>query len=127
MCRSAGSTVERQDWTSEQLAKIKQVSYRILPNTPLESPTRAFTLPEAFDLRFYSRSPQALAIDSADVRLTVADAKGRAGAARSLRLRLEPWSSHALTYPLTRTRERPLTPTGTRHYMTRLWRMPEIA
>jgi hypothetical protein len=74
---SAGSTVERQDWTTEQLAKIKQASYRILPNTPLSSPTRAFTLAEAFDVRFYFRHPQTLAIDSAVVRLTVADAKGR--------------------------------------------------
>lgn len=74
---SAGSTVERQDWTTDQLAKIQRVSYRIQPNTPLGSPIRLFTLPEAFDLRFYFRYPQALAIDSATVRLTVADAKGR--------------------------------------------------
>jgi murein DD-endopeptidase MepM/ murein hydrolase activator NlpD len=73
---SAGSTVERQDWTTEMLAKIKNTRYRIGPNTPLASPTRAFTLPEAFDVRFYLRQPQALAIDSAAVRLTVADAKG---------------------------------------------------
>jgi murein DD-endopeptidase MepM/ murein hydrolase activator NlpD len=73
---SAGSIVERQDWTSEMLAKIKNTRYRIGPNTPLASPTRAFTLPEAFDVRFYLRQPQALAIDSAAVRLTVADAKG---------------------------------------------------
>jgi len=58
------------------LAKIKSIRYRIEPNTPLASPTRAFTLPEAFDVRFYFRHPQALAIDSAAVRLTVADAKG---------------------------------------------------
>jgi hypothetical protein len=73
---NAGSTVERQDWTTEMLAKIKNIRYRIEPNTPLASPTRAFTLPEAFDLRFYFRYPQALAIDSAAIRLTVADAKG---------------------------------------------------
>ena len=73
---SAGSTVERQDWTTEMLAKIKNTRYRIEPKTPLASPTRAFTLPEAFDVRFYFRHPQALAIDSAAVRLTVADAKG---------------------------------------------------
>jgi murein DD-endopeptidase MepM/ murein hydrolase activator NlpD len=73
---SAGSTVERQDWTPEMLAKSKNIRYRIEPNTPFASPTRAFTLPEAFDLRFYFRHPQALAIDSAAVRLTVADAKG---------------------------------------------------
>jgi murein DD-endopeptidase MepM/ murein hydrolase activator NlpD len=73
---SAGSTVERQDWTTEMLAKIKNMRYRIEPNTPLASPTRAFTLPEAFDVRFYLRQPQALAIDSAAVRLTVADARG---------------------------------------------------
>jgi len=78
---SAGSSlgrsiVERQDWTTEMLAKIKSIRYRIEPNTPLASPTRAFTLPEAFDVRFYFRHPQALAIDSAAVRLTVADAKG---------------------------------------------------
>jgi hypothetical protein len=73
---SSGSTVERQDWTTEMLAKIKDIRYRIEPNAPLASPTRAFTLPEAFDVRFYFRHPQALAIDSAAVRLTVADAKG---------------------------------------------------
>ena len=73
---SAGSTVERQDWTTEMLAKIKKMRYRIQPNTPLGSPMRLFTLPEAFDVRFYFRCPQALGIDTADVRLTVADAKG---------------------------------------------------
>jgi hypothetical protein len=73
------STVERQDWTTEMLAKIKQVTYRILPDTPVASPRRMFTLPEAFDLHFYFRHPQALAIDSATVRLTVADGKGRRG------------------------------------------------
>ena len=73
----AGSIVERQDWTTEMLAKIKEIRYRIEANTPLMSPTHAFTLPEAFDVRFYFRHPQALAVDSADVRLTVADAKGR--------------------------------------------------
>src|SRR5262245_47752775 len=52
---SAGSVIERQDWTQAMLAKITRVSYRIEPNTPLASPTRAFTLPEAFDLRFYYR------------------------------------------------------------------------
>jgi hypothetical protein len=54
---SAGSIVERQDWTTEMLAKIKHISYRILPNTPLASLTRAFTLPEALDVRFYFRHP----------------------------------------------------------------------
>jgi hypothetical protein len=70
------SAVERQEWTTEMLAKIKNIRYRIEPSTPLASPTRAFTLPEAFDVRFYFRNPQALAIDSAAVRLTVADGKG---------------------------------------------------
>jgi hypothetical protein len=73
---SVGSTVERQGWTTAMLAKVKNIRYRIEPNTPLASPTRAFTLPEAFDVRFYFRHPQALAIDSATVRLIVADAKG---------------------------------------------------
>ena len=72
---SAGSTVERQDWTTEMLAKIKQISYRSQPNDPFAWPI-GFTLPEAFDVGFYFRHPQALAIDSAAVRLTVADAKG---------------------------------------------------
>jgi len=36
-----------------------------------------FTLPEAFDVPFYFRCPQALAIDSANVRVRVTDAKGR--------------------------------------------------
>jgi hypothetical protein len=71
------STVERQEWTTVLLAKIKGVNYRILPDTPVASPRRIFTLPEAFDLHFYFRCPQALAVDSADVRVTVADAKGR--------------------------------------------------
>ena len=31
---SAGSIVERQDWTTAMLATIKRVSYRIEPNTP---------------------------------------------------------------------------------------------
>ena len=74
---SGGSKVERQDWTTEMLAKIKHLRYRIEADTELMSPTRAFTLPEAFDVRFYFRHPQALGIDSAGVRLTVADAKGR--------------------------------------------------
>jgi Peptidase family M23 len=74
---NGGSTVERQEWTAELLAKIKGVKYRILPDTPLASPRRVFTLPEAFDLHFYVRSQQALAVASVDVRLTVADANGR--------------------------------------------------
>src|SRR5579859_4826718 len=72
---SAGSIVESQEWTAEMLAKIKQISYRSQPNDPFAWPI-GFTLPEAFDLLFYFRHPQALAIDSAAVRLTVADAKG---------------------------------------------------
>ena len=67
---SAGSIVERQDWTTEMLAKIKGVKYRISPDTPLAAPLRMFTLPEAFDLHFYFRCPQGLAIDSASVRVT---------------------------------------------------------
>ena len=59
------------------LAKIKGVSYRILPDTPVQSPRRMFTLPEAFDLHFYFRCPQALAIDSIDVRVKVTNAKSR--------------------------------------------------
>jgi hypothetical protein len=73
---SAGSVVESQDWSSEMLAKIKQINYRILPDDPFAWPTSEFMLPEAFDVFFYFRHPQALAIDSATVRLTVADAKG---------------------------------------------------
>ena len=71
------STVERQEWTSESLAKIKGVKYRISPDNPVAAPLRMFTLPEAFDLHFYVRRPQALAIDSANVRVQVANAKGR--------------------------------------------------
>ena len=71
------STVERQEWTAELLAKIKGVHYRILSDTPVASPRRMFTLPEAFDLHFYFRCPQALMIGSAAVRVTIADAKGR--------------------------------------------------
>jgi Peptidase family M23 len=74
---SAGFTVERQQWTTAMLAKIRTVSHRILPDTPAWSSVRLFTLSEAFDFRLYFRGPQALAIDSAVVRVTVADAKGR--------------------------------------------------
>src|SRR5262245_52576795 len=96
---SAGSIVERQDWTKAMLAKIKQMSYRIDPKTPLASPTRAFTLPEAFDLRFYYRHPQALAIDSATVRLTVADGKGRQ-AERTLRIPIRSYQQKtSLSFP----------------------------
>src|SRR5215831_11550563 len=35
---NGGSTVERQEWTTEMLAKIKGVNYRILPDTPATSP-----------------------------------------------------------------------------------------
>src|SRR5712672_1069345 len=35
---STGSTVERQEWTTEMLAKIKNIRYRVEPNTPLASP-----------------------------------------------------------------------------------------
>jgi hypothetical protein len=76
---SGRSTVERQEWTTEMLAKIKGVKYRILPDTPAASPLRRriVILLEAFDLHFYFRCPQALAVDSADVLIKVADAKGR--------------------------------------------------
>jgi hypothetical protein len=96
---SAGSIVEWQDWTTAMLANIKQMSYRIQPSTPLASPTRAFTLPEAFDLRFYFRHPRALAIDSATVRLTVADVKGRR-AEQTLRIPIRTYQQKAsLTVP----------------------------
>ena len=74
---SGGVAVERQQWTAEMLARTKNVSHRILPNTPAWSSVRLFTLPEAFDVRLYFRCPQALEIDSAVVRVTVADANGR--------------------------------------------------
>jgi len=94
------STVERQEWTAEMLAKIKQVTYRILPDTPVGSPKRMFTLPEAFDVRFTFRQPQALAIDSADVRLTVADAKGRR-AEQMLRIPIRYYQQKtSLTFPI---------------------------
>ena len=41
---SAGSIVQRQDWTTEMLAKIKGVNYRIQPDTPVSSPRRMITL-----------------------------------------------------------------------------------
>lgn len=71
-----GNIVERQEWTAEMLSKIKRTSFRIEPNTPLWAPVRAVGLPEAFELRFYFRRPQALAIDAVSIRLTVADKKG---------------------------------------------------
>lgn len=74
---SVKSTVERQEWTTEQLARVERTSYRIEPNTPIASPTRVFTLPEAFDLRFYFRTLRALPIDTVTIQLTIADAKGR--------------------------------------------------
>jgi hypothetical protein len=96
----AGSVVERQDWTTEMLAKIKRLSFRIQPNTSLMSPSRAFTLPEAFDVRFYFRSPQALVIDSAAIRLTVADAKGRR-AEQTLRIPIQYYEQKTvLSFPI---------------------------
>src|SRR5215475_11955999 len=74
---SAGSIVERQDWTAEMLAKVKRIRHVIEPITPRGGPNGAVPQPEAFDIRFYFRHPQALGIDSAAVRLTVADTKGR--------------------------------------------------
>jgi hypothetical protein len=71
------STVEHQEWTAEQLEKIKRVNYRISQDTPLASPLRMSALPEAFDLHFYLRCPQALAIDHAIVRVKVAGTTGR--------------------------------------------------
>jgi hypothetical protein len=96
---SARSIIETQVWATEMLAQIKRTSYRIEPNTPLASPTRAFTLPEAFDVRFYFRHPQALAIDSVVVRLTVADVKGRR-AEQALRIPVRYYQQKtALTLP----------------------------
>jgi hypothetical protein len=65
---SGRSKFERQEWTAQALAKIKGVNFR----------SGMFALPEAFDVRFYFRCPQAQGVDSADVRVKVADAKGRA-------------------------------------------------
>jgi hypothetical protein len=53
------------------------VRHRILPNTPAWSSIRLFALSEAFDFSLFFRGPQVLAIDSAVVQVTVADAKGR--------------------------------------------------
>lgn len=85
---SGGSIVERQQWTTETLAKIKRVSHRILRDTPVWSSVRLFPLPEAFDFRLYFRIPQALAIDSAIVRVTVADANGHR-AEQTLRIAIQ--------------------------------------
>lgn len=74
---SGGKIVERQRWTAGMLAKLERTSFRIEPNTPLMAPVRAISLPEAFELRYYFRQPQALGIDSVALRLTVADARGR--------------------------------------------------
>ena len=74
----AGSIVERQDVDDRDAGENQgdQVSDTCrVPRSHL--PARMFTLPEAFDLHFYFRCPQALAIDSADIRVKVADAKGR--------------------------------------------------
>ena len=73
---SGGSVVQRQEWSTDAVAKIADTRYRILPDTPIASPRRKFTLPEAFDLHFYFRCPQALAIDAADMRATVAGPNG---------------------------------------------------
>ena len=97
---SAGTIVDRQDWTTERLATIKRVSYRIGPTTPFASPARTFVLPEAFDLRFYFRLPRAFAIDSAAIRLTLADAKGRREE-RALRIPIRYYQQKtSLTFPL---------------------------
>jgi peptidase M23-like protein len=70
------SVVERQEWTTDMLAKIKGTHYRIASDTPISSPRRMFTLPEAFDLHFYFRCPQAMTIASVEAQVTVTDANG---------------------------------------------------
>jgi murein DD-endopeptidase MepM/ murein hydrolase activator NlpD len=96
---SGGAIVEREAWTTAMLAQVQTIRYRIEPNTPFASPTRAFTLPEAFDVRFYFRDPRALAVDSATVRLTVADAKGRS-AEQVLRIPIRSYQQKtSLTFP----------------------------
>ena len=96
---SAGYVVDRQDWTAEMLSKVKHRSFRIEANTPIASPARVFTLPEAFDLRFYFREAQALAIDSLSVRVTVADTKGRR-AERVLKIPIQYYHQKAvLSFP----------------------------
>jgi hypothetical protein len=93
------ATVERQEWSDELLAKIRGVHYRISSDTPAESPKRMFTLPEAFDLHFYFRRPQALAIGSVDVRVRVADANGRR-AEKALRIPIQYYQQKtSLTFP----------------------------
>src|SRR5262245_2835091 len=39
---SGRSIVERQEWTTELLAKIKGVNYKIMPDTPVASARRLF-------------------------------------------------------------------------------------
>ena len=58
----AGHVVERQDWTTPMLARIKRTSFRIEPNTPVMAPVLAIHLPEAFELRYYFREPQAMSL-----------------------------------------------------------------
>jgi len=97
---NGGMIVERQQWTTEMLAKIKKVSHRILPNTPVWSPVRLFTLPEAFDFRLYFRCPQVLAINAAVVRVAVADAKGGGRAEQTLRIPIQYYQQKtSLTFP----------------------------
>ena len=55
---SGRSKVERQEWTAETLAKIKGVSYRILPDTPVASSRRMFSLPESLTFPFTSGVPK---------------------------------------------------------------------
>ncbi len=73
---SGRTTVDRQAWSAGMLAKIKGQRYSVHPDTPFASPVRILELPEAFELRFYFRCPQAFAIDSISIRLTAADSKG---------------------------------------------------
>jgi peptidase M23-like protein len=96
---SGGLAVERQQWTTDMLAKITKVSHRIQANTPAWSPVRLFTLREAFDFRLYFRCPQALGVDSVVVRVTVADMKGRQ-ADQTLRLPIQYYRQKtALIFP----------------------------
>ena len=96
---SAGSVVERQDWTAEMLSKIKHMGFRVDENTSIASPARVFTLPEAFDLRYYFREAQAQAIDFVSIRITVADAKRRQ-ADRVLKIPIQYYQQKtALTFP----------------------------
>ena len=69
--------VETQTISQQVLEARRQSSFRVRADTPAASASRAFQLPEAFDLWFEHSFPIKAGIDQLHIRLTVKDKDGK--------------------------------------------------